>query len=87
MKFASRHDIVFAGRIVRIEAKWILVVLKTDIAPAKLSIWSWQVIIETELLRDHVDEQRFFARGKLIHALRPKWNCEPEKEHYLDQHD
>src|SRR5262245_38428830 len=45
------------------------------------------MIIETELLRDYVHEQRFVARRKLIHASCPKWNREAKQEHGLDQDD
>src|SRR5438552_11085782 len=87
MKFAKRHDIVFAGGVIRIEAERSCIAHKADIAPAKLSIRPWQVIIETELLRDDVNKQRLFAWRKLIHALCPKWNSEAEEEHSLDQDD
>src|SRR5205807_10589106 len=36
---------------------------------------------------DHMDKQRVFARRKLIHTLRPKWNRETEEQHRLDQDD
>src|ERR1700756_3740884 len=45
------------------------------------------MIVETELLCDHVDDQRFFARWKLINALRPKGYGEPKKQHRFDQYD
>src|SRR5207249_1195186 len=44
-------------------------------------------VIKTELLRDHMDDQRLFAWRKLIHPLCPKRNREPEQEHSLDQDD
>ena len=38
MQLAKGHNVVFAGRIVRIEAKRIRIAHEVDIAPAKLSI-------------------------------------------------
>ena len=45
------------------------------------------MIIEAELLGDHVDDQRLLAGRKLIHALCPKWDREAKEQHCLDQDD
>ena len=45
------------------------------------------MIVETELLRDHVNNQGLFAWRKLIHPLCPKRNRKPEEEDRFDQDD
>src|SRR5438132_1649990 len=87
VQFTCRHDIVLASGIIRIEADRVRVADKTDIAPAKLAIRSRQVIVETELLRHDVNNQRLFAWRKLIHPLCPERNSKPEEEHRFDQHN
>ena len=44
------------------------------------------MIVETELLRDDVNNQRLFAWRKLVHALCPKRNSKAEEKHRFD-HD
>src|SRR6266699_4509995 len=85
MQFANRHDIVFAGRVVRIEADGIGIAQKANIAPAKLAIGSGQMKIPAELLANNMDEKRLFSWRKLIDAFCPKRNGEPEEEHCFDQ--
>ena len=85
MKFATGHDVVLTGGIIRIETQRICVAHKTDIAPAKLAIRSGQVIVETKLLRHDVNKQRVFAWRKLIHTSCPKRNSKAEEEHRFDQ--
>src|SRR5690348_8374906 len=43
------------------------------------------MIIEAELLRDHVDKQCFFTGRELIHTFRPKWNRKTQQEYCLNQ--
>src|SRR5207237_8863985 len=38
-----------------------------------------------ELLASNVNEDRVFARRKLVHAFRPEWNREAEQQNGLDQ--
>src|SRR6059058_4271736 len=78
MQFANRHDIVFAGRVVRIEADGIGITQKANIAPAKLAIGSGQMKIPAELLANDMDEKRLFSWRKLIDAFCPKRNGKPE---------
>ena len=52
-----------------------------------MAIWARQMIVETELLRDHVNNERLFAGRKLIHAFCPKRNSKAEEEHRFDQDD
>ena len=85
MKFALRNDIVFAGGVVGIEAHRVRVAHKADIAPAKLSVGPGQLKIPAKLLAYDVDDERFLAWWKLIHALCPEWNRKSKQEYRLDQ--
>src|SRR5439155_15674129 len=85
MKFALRNDIVFAGRIVGIEAHRIRVAHKADIAPAKLSVWPRQLKIPAKLLANDVDNERLLAWRKLIHALCTERNRKSKQEYGLEQ--
>src|SRR5207237_7219890 len=38
-----------------------------------------------ELLASNVNEDRVFARRKLVHAFRPEWNREAEQQNGFDQ--
>src|SRR6266436_4844240 len=41
--------------------------------------------IPAELLASNVNEDRVFARRKLVHAFRPEWNREAEQQNGFDQ--
>src|SRR4029453_110409 len=45
------------------------------------------MVVEAELLRDDVDNQRLFTWRELINALCPKRNSKAEEEHRFDQYD
>src|SRR6516162_8933618 len=87
VQFNGGYDIVFASGIIRVEAKRVRVGDEKGVAPAKLTVRSRQVIVKTELLRHHVNDQCLFAWRKLIHALCPKRNSKPKEEHRFDEHN
>ena len=85
MQLANRHDIVFAGGVVRIEADGIGVAYQANIAPAKLAIGPGQMKSPAELLANNMDEKRLFAGRELIDAFCPKRDGEAEEEYGFDQ--